>query len=109
MRKSTIALLLGSVLFAGVVTASSLYAQGSKDSSGSMMGQGMMGDRNAKDRGGMMGQGSMQGGQGGMMGMMNMMTQMTKMMDQCSNMMSGGNKPNDQWRKNGPSEPEKKG
>lgn len=99
MHKSTTALLLGSVLFAGVMTAPSLYAQGNQEPSGSMMGRGMMGDRNTNDDGAMM----------GMMGMMKMMMQMSRMMDQCSNMMSADNKPNDQWRKNSPSEPEKKG
>jgi len=77
------------------MAAPSLYAQGSQDRSGSMMGHGMMGDKAAKD-------------QGGMTGMMKNMKQMSEMMDHCSNMMSDS-RPNDQWRKNAPSEPEKKG
>ena len=93
MRKLSTALLLASILAVGSMAAPSLYAQGGQESSGSMMGHGMMGDKSKKDEGGMMG----------------MMKQMTKMMDHCSNMMSADNKPNDQWRKNAPSQPEKKG
>jgi len=37
------------------MAAPSLYAQGSRESSGSMMDHGMMGDKNTKDKGGMMG------------------------------------------------------
>ena len=92
MRKVTTALLLASTLVAGAMVAPSLYAQGSRESSGSMMDHGMMGDKNTKGKGGMMGT----------------MKQMSEMMDHCSNMMSDG-RPNDQWRKNAPSEPEKKG
>jgi Spy/CpxP family protein refolding chaperone len=90
MRRYTTILLLASALAAAVVAAPLLYAEESP--SGSMMGRGMMG----ADRG------------GGMMGMMNMMPQMSQMMDHCNNMMSSS-RPNDQWRKKAPSEPEKKG
>lgn len=37
-----------------------------------------------------------------------MMKQMSQMADHCNNMMSHS-RPNDQWRRNAPSEPEKKG
>ena len=94
MRKLTTALLLASILAAGVAAAPSIYAQTNQEPSGSMMGQGMMGDRSTKN-------------EGGMMGMMKMMQQMSQMMDHCSNMM-GGDRPNDQWQ-NTPSQPEKKG
>lgn len=89
MRKFTTALLLASIITAGVAAAPSIHAQTNQEPSGSMMGHGMMGDKNTKN------------------GMMNMMQQMSQMMDQCSNMMSD-NRPNDQWR-NTPAEPEKKG
>ncbi len=95
MRKLTAAVSLVTILVAGALAAPSLYAQGSQEPPGSMMGHGMMGDNNTKD-------------EGGMMGMMKMMKQMGQMMDHCSNMMSD-NRPNDQWRKTTPSEPEKKG
>ena len=83
MRKLTAAVSLVTILVAGALAAPSLYAQGSQEPPGSMMGHGMM-------------------------GMMKMMKQMGQMMDHCSNMMSD-NRPNDQWRKTTPSEPEKKG
>lgn len=82
MRKLTTAFLVGSMLAAGVMAAPSLYAQGSHEPSGSMMGHGMMRDKSTKDEGEMMG----------------MMKQMSQMMDHCSNMMSDS-RPNDQWRK----------
>lgn len=94
MRKLTTALLLAAIVAAGIAVAPTIYAQTNQELSGSMMGRGMMGDKNVKN-------------EGGMMGMMNMMQQMSQMMDQCSNMMSD-NRPNDQWR-NMPAEPEKKG
>jgi len=78
MRK----LVLASILGAAVTAAPSLYAQGGEEPSGSMMDHGTMGD---------------------MTGMMKMMKQMSQMMDHCSNMMSD-RRPNDQWRKNAPSE-----
>jgi len=91
MRKLTAALLLGSVLVAGVMAAPALYAQDGR----SMMGHGMMGDTK---------------GEGGMRGMMGTMKQMSEMADHCSSMMSDSAKrPNEQWRKESPSEPEKKG
>jgi hypothetical protein len=77
---------------AGIVAAPALYAQGDPGPSGSMTGHGMMGDGTKGD--------------GGMMGMMKMRGQMSQMMDHCNNMMSNS-RPNDQWRKNAPSEPEK--
>ena len=99
MRKLTKVSLLASILLAAVMTAPTLYAQGDQQPSGSMMGHGMMGDESTKGDGGMMGD---------MMGMMKMMKQMSQMMDHCSNMMSNSH-PNDQWRKNTPSQPEKNG
>lgn len=95
MRKVTTALLLASILAAGVAAAPSIYAQTNQEPSGSMMGHGMMRDKSTKN-------------EGGMMGMMHMMQQMSQMMDHCSNMM-GDSRPNDQWPKTTPSEPEKKG
>jgi hypothetical protein len=81
MRKYT-AVLLGSVLIAGAMAAPSLYAEDQRPS-GSMM-------------------------DGGMMGMMRTMKPMGEMMDHCNNMMNHS-RPNEQWRKNSPSQPEKKG
>jgi len=95
MRKLTKAVLPATILVAGILAAPALYAQGDRGPSGSMMGHGMMGDNSTKD-------------DGGMMGMMKMMRQMSQMMDHCNNMMSNS-RPNDQWRKNAPSEPEEKG
>jgi hypothetical protein len=94
MRNLTTALLLGSVLVAGAIAAPSLYAE-DQQPSGSTMEHGMMGNKGGKD-------GS------GMMGMMKMMRQMSEMMDHCGNMMSDS-RPNDQWRKKSPSQPDKKG
>ena len=62
MRKTTTTLLLASTLVAGATAAPLLYAQGSQQPSGSMMGHGMMGDKNTNDR--------------GMMGMMKQMSEM---------------------------------
>jgi membrane protease subunit (stomatin/prohibitin family) len=81
MRKFATVLLLVSLFVAGAMAASSRYAQGSSE------GSGMMGD---------------------MMGMMKMMKQMSDMMDHCNSMMSDS-RPNDQWRKSAPSDPERKG
>lgn len=94
MRKLTKAILPTAILVAGIIAAPALYAQSDRGSSGSMMGHGMMGDNNRNDG-------------GGMMSMMKMMGQMSQMMDHCNNMMSDS-RPNDQWRKDAPSEPEKK-
>lgn len=99
MRNVTKALVLAAILVAGVMAAPSLYAQGDQGPSGSMMGHRMMDDNGTKDDGGMMGE---------MKGMKKMMKQMSQMMDHCDNMMSDS-RPNDQWRKSLPSEPEKKG
>lgn len=95
MRKYTRILITASVLIAGVAGVSALYAQDHHGSSGSMMGQGMMG------RDGMM-------SEGGMMGMKGMTRGMSGMMDQCAAMMGEGSRPNDQWRGGAPATPEKK-
>ena len=91
MRKFTTTLLLASTLAAGAMAAPSLYGQSDHQPSGSMMGHGMMGDKNTNDR-----------------GMMGMMKQMSEMMDHCNGMM-GDRRPNEQWRKTSPSQPEKRG
>jgi Spy/CpxP family protein refolding chaperone len=93
MRKYTTALVIAAALAATIAAVPALYAEGNQTPSGPMMRGGMMGDDN---------NGS------GMMGMMKMMKQMSQMMDHCSNMMNG-NRPNEQWRKQSPSQPEKKG
>jgi len=90
MRKYTIALVIAATLAATAAAVPALYAE--DNHSGPMMRHGMMGDDN----------------NGGGMGMMKMMKQMSQMMDHCSNMMSDS-RPNDQWRKKPPSQPEKKG
>jgi hypothetical protein len=87
MRKFTATFLLASTLLAGAMAAPSLYAQSSQQRSGSMMDHGMMGDQK---------------------GMMGMMKQMSEMMDHCNSMM-GDRRPNDQWRRNAPSAPDKRG
>jgi hypothetical protein len=87
MRKTTTTLLLAAALVAGAMAAPSLYGQPSD----SMMGHGMMGDKNTNDR-----------------GMMGMMKQMSEMMDHCNSMMSDW-RPNDQWRRTAPSTPDKSG
>jgi hypothetical protein len=91
MRKLTAMLLLGSTLLASAAVAASLDAP-DNGSSGSMMGRGTMGDDDG----------------GGMMGMMKMMKQMSQMVDRCNGMMSDS-RPNDQWRKNAPTEPDQRG
>jgi hypothetical protein len=81
---------VASIFVASIVAAPSLYAEGNLDSSGSATDNGMMGDN------------------GGMMSrMMNMMRNRSQMVDHCNNMMSAS-RPNDQWRKNGSSVPEKR-
>jgi hypothetical protein len=92
MRKYTTVLLLASALIAAVVAAPLLYAEESQTPSGSMMDHGIMGG----DHGGRM------------MGMMKMMPQMGEMMDHCNGMMSS-RRPNEQWRRNAPSAPDKRG
>lgn len=94
MRKFLATLAAASALGIGLATAPTLDAHESQGSRGSTMGPGMM-------------------GQGGMMGgMMNMMGQM---MEQCSQMMQGmtggggSGRPNDQWRKEAPKQPDKDG
>ena len=89
MRKLATSLLFASTLFLGAVTAHSLYAQGNRQTSGAM-GHGMMENSKVEGKGGMTGMTKRRGG----------------MMDHCSNMMND-NRPNDQWRKNTPSEPER--
>ncbi|MGH6714448.1 MAG: hypothetical protein ACREEK_36525 [Bradyrhizobium sp.] len=87
MRKLATSLLFASTLFLGAVTAHSLYAQGNRQTFGAM-GHGTR--ENGKVEGGMTGMMKRRGG----------------MMDHCSNMMND-NRPNDQWRKDAPSELEK--
>jgi len=94
MRNLTTALLLGSVLLAGAIAAPTLYAEDQRPS-GSTTENGVMGNRDGKDG-------------GGMMGIMKMMRQMSGMMDHCGNMMSDS-RPNERWRKKSPTQPEKKG
>ncbi|MBI4273549.1 MAG: hypothetical protein HY659_02460 [Rhizobiales bacterium] len=92
MRNLTKTPLIVSILAAGLLAVSSLYAHEHNGSQGSKAGGDMMG------HGGMMG---MMGG-GGMMGMMG---KSSSMMNHCANMMqggdNGGNRPNEQWRKPG--------
>ena len=80
MRKYTTVLPLASAVVAAVAAAPLLYAEESQTPAGSMRGRGMM----------------------------KMMPQMSDMMDHCNSMMSGG-RPNDQWRRNAPSAPDKRG
>jgi hypothetical protein len=90
MRKFPIGSVVASILVASIVAAPSLSAEGNRDSSGSATDNGIMGDN------------------GRMMGsMMNVMRNRSQMMDHCNNMMSAS-RPNDQWRKNGLSVPEKR-
>jgi hypothetical protein len=91
MRNLTKGFLLVSIIVTSVVASPALYAtQSDQEPSGSMMGHGMMGHGDT-NRG------------GGMMGMGKMMKQTSQMMDHCSNMMSN-DRPNDQWRRNSPSD-----
>lgn len=83
MRKTLAPCAFASILVAGAVAASSLYAQDNREAAGSMMDKGMMG-----------------------MGMM--MKRMTQMMDHCNGMMNR-TRPNEQWRENKSSAPEKNG
>lgn len=79
-------LALAAVIVAALLVAPNLYARDNHDSSGSMMGRGMMGD-------------------GSMMG------RMSRMMQHCGGMMRGGprnSRPNDQWRSEPPPNPDKK-
>ena len=82
MRHLATALLLGSVLLAGAIATPALYAEDQKPSGSTT--------------------------ENGMMGMMKMMRQTSEMMDHCNNMMSNS-RPNEQWRKNSPSQREKRG
>jgi hypothetical protein len=93
MRKYTTALVIAAALAATIAAIPALYDEDDQTPSAPMMRHGMMGDDNNR---------------GGMMGMMKMTGQMSQMMDHCSNMMSGS-RPNEQWRKQSPSQPEKKG
>ena len=93
MRLKILAFL--TALAVGLAAAPALYADDSAKPGGSMMGPGTMGP-------------GMMGG-----GMMNMMGQMGQMMEHCTQMMGGAaddhgsGKPNDQWRKDSPTTPEK--
>lgn len=92
MRKVTTIVLLGSILLGGAAVAASLDGR-DRGSADSIMGSGsMMGDNDG----------------GGMMGMMKMMQQMSQMVDRCNSIMSDS-RPNDQWRKNAPAEPDQHG
>ncbi len=75
MRNAIAALLFASILVVGAMTGPALYAEGTDDLHGSMMGQGMMGG------------GHMKG--------------MSRMMGHCADMIqNNGNtgRPNEQWR-----------
>lgn len=85
MRRSIKVLAVTSAVIAGLAAAPALYAHDSKESGGSMMGPGMMGQD----------------------GMMDMMGQMSEMMEGCNKMMQSMNRgsserPNEQWRKDAP-------
>lgn len=100
MRKSTLALLFVTTIFAVTALSAVVYARDSDNASGSMMASGMMGH-------GMMGRGGMMGGNGMMGG--GMKGGKSAMMGHCGEMMQGDNRggsgrPNDQWRNGGPSE-----
>jgi len=85
MRKPLQVTAFASAVAAALLAVSTLYAQTAHDKGGPMMGHGMMG------RGGMMGG-------------------MDQMMDHCRQMMGGGStRPNEQWKKETPKTPEKKG
>jgi hypothetical protein len=75
---------------AGLALASPIFAADDNPSPASSMGSGMM------EQG----------------GMMDMMKQMSQMMESCNKMMQStpdSGKPNEQWRKDVPMQPEKKG
>jgi uncharacterized protein YidB (DUF937 family) len=97
MRKSMTMFAGATALVAGLAAAPALYADESQKprEHGAMMGSGMM-------------------GQGDMSGMMSMMGQMAGMMEGCTKMMQGASnggsgEPNDQWRKEAPTTPDKNG
>ena len=91
MRRLERTLALALVLLGAAAVAPAVCAGESHGSHGSMMGRGMMGGS------------GMMGGRG--IGMMN---QMSRIMDQCGAMMQGNERPNDQWRRNPPSDQDKK-
>lgn len=94
MLKRTSFIALAGVLVAGVVAASALNAQDTRSSPDQRMDRGMM------ERDQMMGPG----------GMMGMMSRMSQMMDHCSQMMSDSDRrPNERWRNNTPTDPQKNG
>lgn len=95
MRKLATSLWLAFALVAALITAPTLYAQDGQARSGTMMGPGMMDDESANN-------------DGGMMGMIKMMKGMSRMINHCNSAMSD-TRPNDQWRKNTPSESERNG
>ena len=108
MRKPVTTIAAISTLIVGLALAPTLYARDSQIFDGSMMGPGMMG------QGGMMNMmPQMPMRQMGSMGQMGQMGDMTQMMEQCSQMMQGAGggsgKPNEQWRKDAPTTPEKGG
>ncbi len=86
MRRFSKTLVTASAFAAAALAATALYADARRDGGRTMMGSG-----------GMMGRGGMMGQMGGMM-------------DHCNQMMggSGSDRPNEQWRKDGPKTPEKK-
>ena len=87
MRKLERITALAAVAVAALLAAPVLYARDNHNPTGSMMRDRMMGDGN-------------------------MMERMSRMMDHCSGMMQSGprgNRPNDQWRKERPTIPDKNG
>ena len=81
---------LAATIVAGFALTSPIFAADENPSPGSSMGSGMM------EHG----------------GMMDMMKQMSQMMESCNKMMQStpdSGKPNEQWRRDMPMQPEKKG
>ena len=81
---------LAATIVAGFALTSPIFAADENPSPGSSMGSGMM------EHG----------------GMMDMMKQMSQMMESCNKMMQStpdSGKPDEQWRKNMPMQPDKKG
>ncbi len=79
MKTKLKTLAAAAALITGISAASAVYADGDRNTSGSMM------DQDGMTQGG---PGNMMGG-GNMMGMMNMMGQMSTMMESCNKMMQG--------------------
>ncbi|UXN58444.1 hypothetical protein [Phyllobacterium zundukense] len=81
---------VAATIVTGLALTSPIFAADAKPSPDSSMGSGMM------EHG----------------GMMDMMKQMSQMMESCNKMMQStpdSGKPNEQWRKDRPMQPEKKG